>query len=133
MNTVLLIDTDVFSFIFKEDTRAQLYEHLLIGQVLSVSFMTVAELEHWALRHNWSDDKLNRMHMFLNRFFIQPFDLSLCRVWAEVTHKARVQGHFIDGSDAWIAATALHFGIPLVTHNAKHYSMLKDLSIITKS
>ncbi len=40
-----VVDTDVVSFLFKRDTRAQAYKRHLVGRRLVVSFMTVAELE----------------------------------------------------------------------------------------
>jgi tRNA(fMet)-specific endonuclease VapC len=39
-----VIDTDVVSFLFKRDTRAELYRPHLVGRRIVVSFMTVAEL-----------------------------------------------------------------------------------------
>jgi predicted nucleic acid-binding protein len=31
--------------------------------------------------------------------------------------------------DAWIAATALHYNMPLITHNLKHFEHLKELGL----
>jgi tRNA(fMet)-specific endonuclease VapC len=42
--TPVVIDTDVVSFLFKNDTRARLYLPLLRKRELLVSFMTEAEL-----------------------------------------------------------------------------------------
>jgi tRNA(fMet)-specific endonuclease VapC len=44
-----IVDTDVVSLIFKRDTRASLYRPHLDGRALTVSFITVAELQRWAL------------------------------------------------------------------------------------
>ena len=43
--TSVVVDTDVVSFLFKNDSRAQLYLPLLKNRKLLVSFMTEAELE----------------------------------------------------------------------------------------
>lgn len=40
-----VIDTDVFSYFLKDDTRADLYKKHTNNQFLIVSFMTIAELE----------------------------------------------------------------------------------------
>jgi tRNA(fMet)-specific endonuclease VapC len=48
MNGVVIVDTDVVSFLFKGDTRAQAYREHLRGKTLAISFMTVAELYQWA-------------------------------------------------------------------------------------
>lgn len=41
---ILLIDTDIVSFVLKGDSRSQKYEPILQGHQLALSFMTVAEL-----------------------------------------------------------------------------------------
>jgi tRNA(fMet)-specific endonuclease VapC len=45
----IVVDTDVLSYLFKGDTRGDLYRPHLDGQVLLISFMTLAELDRWAL------------------------------------------------------------------------------------
>jgi len=45
----IVLDTDVVSFLFKADTRAQVYLPQLQDRQWFISFMTEAELEQWAL------------------------------------------------------------------------------------
>lgn len=89
----VVVDTDVVSFVFKRDTRAEL----------------------------------------LRRFAIHPYDAALCRTWAVVSHSAQESGRPINAADAWIAATAVHHGLPLVTHNQTHYAGIASLVVITES
>ncbi len=49
----LVLDTDVVSYLFKGDTRADALRTHLVGRLLVVSFMTVAELDRWALAEDW--------------------------------------------------------------------------------
>lgn len=49
----LVLDTDVVSFLYKRDSRADLYRPHLTGHMLTISFMTLAELERWTLSANW--------------------------------------------------------------------------------
>jgi tRNA(fMet)-specific endonuclease VapC len=42
--SMLLLDTNIVSFIFKRDSRATAYAALLQGNRLAISFMTAAEL-----------------------------------------------------------------------------------------
>ena len=58
MTTVVVVDTDVVSFLLKGDTRAQSYRPHLQGKTLVLSFMTVAELYQWAFIRNWGKQKL---------------------------------------------------------------------------
>jgi predicted nucleic acid-binding protein len=41
------------------------------------------------------------------------------------------KGRPISYHDAWIAAAGIRFGLPLVTHNRKHFEHLSDLRIIS--
>jgi tRNA(fMet)-specific endonuclease VapC len=52
----IVLDTDVWSYLFKQDTRAESYRPHLEGHVLCVSFQTVAELYQWAEKANWSEN-----------------------------------------------------------------------------
>mgnify|MGYP006369188357 FL=1 len=56
----VVVDTDVASFLFKGDTRASGYRRPLENRQWTISFMTEAELEQWALLANWSG-KANRV------------------------------------------------------------------------
>lgn len=41
---VVVVDTDVLSFVFKRDTRATLYQRHRAGKELVISFVTLGEL-----------------------------------------------------------------------------------------
>ena len=49
--TQIVVDTDVVSFLFKNHPIGASYDPELASRLLLVSFMTVAEVERWALRH----------------------------------------------------------------------------------
>lgn len=49
----IVVDTDVLSFIFKEDTRGELYLPHIDGKLTIISFMTLAETDRWAIERNW--------------------------------------------------------------------------------
>jgi predicted nucleic acid-binding protein len=129
MDTVLL-DTDVFSFIFKNDTRAQLYKPHLDNKRVAICFVTVAELYRWAIQRNWSARRVAELRTRLRQYLVIPFDDAMAWEWATVSS---IKGHPIASSDAWIAAAALRHGIPLVTHNRKHYLNVPSLTVISES
>jgi tRNA(fMet)-specific endonuclease VapC len=56
-----VLDTDVVSFLFKRDSRADLYRPHLVGKQLVISFMTLAEIDRWALERNWGEARRARM------------------------------------------------------------------------
>lgn len=128
-----VVDTDVISFFLKRDTRAELYRPHLAGRTLFISFMTVAELDRWALQSTWGMARLAQMESYLRGFVIFPFHRDLCYRWAEVTVQSRRKGKPIQVGDAWIAATALFQDIPLITHNRSHYLNVENLALISES
>jgi predicted nucleic acid-binding protein len=48
-----VVDTDVVSYLLQGDTRAARFRPYLIDRLLAISFMTVAELDRWALHRPW--------------------------------------------------------------------------------
>ena len=77
---VILLDTDVVSYLFKADSRAEKYSEIIKGKQLTVSFMTVAELYQWAAIHHWGISRITKMENYLNqRYAILPFDVKVCR------------------------------------------------------
>jgi len=129
----VVVDTDVVSFVYKHDTRAAAYGPNLDGKLLLVSFMVIAELDRWALERNWGERRRQDLDSFMQRFTVIEASRDLCRKWAEATHSARQAGRPIETADAWMAATALLYDVPLVTHNARHYAGVAGLQVITEA
>lgn len=127
-----VVDTDVFSFVFKQDSRMSVYKPHLDGRFLFLSFMSLAELELWALVGKWGQTKKSQLAASIKRYSIYHSSPDLARRWAETVHISRRAGRPISAADAWIAATALHLDVPLITHNASDYEGVKGLTIISE-
>lgn len=130
---IVVVDTDVVSYVFREDSRAALYQQHLDGALLIVSFMAVAELERWTIERNWGAARRASLEEYLDRFTVRPSTRLLCRTWAEVIYGARLRGMSISVADAWHAATALVEDAPLVSHNGRDYAGVPDLRLISES
>lgn len=130
MKTVLL-DTNVVSFIMKGDSRMELYGPYLRGCRLALSFMTVAELFQWAAVRKWGSRRTAQLRKALEKYIILPADIESCRLWGAIRAKRQVNGRPISPQDAWIAATARRFQLPLATHNPVDFEVIDDLEIFT--
>ncbi len=130
MNRVVA-DTDVVSFLFKDHPIGKRYDPELAGRVALISFMTVAEVERWAIQYRWSEQRLHWLRLYLGRFTVVPSSPDLCRKWAEVMVAAQAVGRRIECADAWIAATALLYDASLVTHNRSDYLGVPGLRVIS--
>jgi predicted nucleic acid-binding protein len=128
----VLVDSDVVSYLFRGDTRAERYRPHLDGRRLGVSFMTIAELDRWARERNWGERRRMQLDTYLLRFSVYLVDRALCQAWADVTVAARRAGRPIQTADAWIAATALAHSLPLVTHNGADYAGVAGLTLLTE-
>ena len=129
----IVVDTNVVSYIFKKDTKSKFYEPQLTQVPKFISFMTFAELRRWKIQSSWGKAKSAKFEELLSSFGVIHSDGRLCEIWAELTHDAQQKGKSISTSDAWIAAVALMFDIPLVTHNRRHFENIRRLQIISES
>jgi predicted nucleic acid-binding protein len=131
MSGAVVVDTDVTSFLFKNHPIAALYEPDLAGRTLLLSFMSLAELDRWTIQSNWGEARRGWLRSYLDRLAILPYNRALRTKWAEVTVAAQARGCRVECADAWIAATALLYGVPLVTHNSGDYLGVPGLQVIS--
>jgi tRNA(fMet)-specific endonuclease VapC len=110
-----VVDTDVVSMLFKGDSRAHNYRAYITGRLLGISFMTLAELDRWSLDRSWGTGRKAELETYLRKFTILPATRDLCSLWAKVSWEARKKGRPIQTADAWIAASALYYQVPLIT------------------
>jgi predicted nucleic acid-binding protein len=131
VNDIVVVDTNVVSFCFKGDTRANLYQPHIQGRLQIIAAQTRAELELWTLIRNWGQRRRAALHAYLKDFVLAEADEIICLRWAEVQHSTQIRGPSMSVSDSWIAATAIAFAAPLITHNPAHFINVSGLSVIT--
>ena len=128
----LLLDTNVLSVFLKSgDTRAQVYGPLIQGHRLYVSFVTVAELYRWAYAKDWGAKRIQRLKHHIHQCTVVPVSHELCLQWARIQARRQSIGRPISSADAWIAATAIHYELGLVTHNLRDFVELPELVLVT--
>jgi tRNA(fMet)-specific endonuclease VapC len=126
-----VLDTNIVSYLVRNDPLAARYVQHTRGILPVVSFMTVAELYEWAQRHRWGPGRRARLTMTLGRCTVVESSPDLCRRWAAVRCERR--GRPISVPDAWIASTALEYDAELVTHDAGDFAGIAGLRIITEA
>ena len=77
----VVVDTDVVSFIFKSHPIGARYDADLAGRNLIVSFMTLAELDRWAIPSKWNEARRYWLRLYLRPFVILPYSRALCTKW----------------------------------------------------
>jgi predicted nucleic acid-binding protein len=130
---IRVIDTDVWSYIYKSRDEGKLYQPHLFGNILVISFQTQAELIRWALSASWSPRRRQHLELRLGKYVVEYSSYALSLHWAEVMESARRNGRPIVAADAWIAATALYLGAPLITHNKTDFVGVDGLAVISEA
>ena len=129
--TIVVVDTDVISFIFKNHSLAPAYQTLLVGKRLAVSVISLAEIEYGMEVKNWGSTRRDLMRRFLARFASLLPDPETAVLWARIKSNCEKKGRPITFADAWIAAAAVQLNAPLATHNSNDYAAVDGLTILT--
>jgi tRNA(fMet)-specific endonuclease VapC len=125
----LVVDTSVVSYLLKSHSLAEIYwNRFLKGSLLGISFMSVAELYRWPLERGWSERRTASLLEHLRSYVVLPYDDAMSWQWAQLMAR---KGRPISHGDAWIAATALSYQSPLVTHNARHFKAIPGLEVLS--
>jgi len=127
----ILVDTDVVSYVFKKDTRADFFYPYMLHRRLGISFMTVAELYFGAYKNSWGANRILQLENAIKSYVLLPYDYTLCQHWARIRTHCENVGRMIEHPDIWIAASALLYDCALLTNNGKHFEHIPRLVVIS--
>jgi predicted nucleic acid-binding protein len=129
----IVADTDAVSFVVKQDpVRGPRYARHFAGRNVVLPFAVVAELRLWAEVRNWGPQRRAALAYTLQGCLIHYPDAQMCTLWASLVAALRRAGRQIAVHDAWVATTALHLSVALVTHNAAHYRNVPGQQVLTE-
>jgi tRNA(fMet)-specific endonuclease VapC len=100
------------------------------GQQLFISFMTKAELLLWPALNNWGEKRRQELQKHIEPFTTLFADDLTCAHWCRIVAESRRIGRPITPADAWIAATALQWSLPLVSADFQDFEHLDDLIVV---
>jgi predicted nucleic acid-binding protein len=126
------VDTDVFSFFFRRDTRSLQYDGDVQGKIRCLSFASAAELRFGAIVGGWRETRREQLEAAIDRTVILPGDNETTQWWARVKAERQRAGRPIGSEDCWIAARALKHRIPLITHNGRDYQNISGLQVLSR-
>lgn len=127
-----LFDTNAVSEILRPRPNTELVEWLseLPREDQYTSSIVVAELFAGAFRSANPDKWIDRIeNAVLPVLTVLGFDAACGRTYGEVHAALSKTGKPIGDVDTLIAATALHFGLEVVTANVKHFERVPGLGI----
>ncbi|WP_158550781.1 PIN domain-containing protein [Geodermatophilus sp. TF02-6] len=120
----ILVDTDVATWVMRNDEQALPWRPLLRGHLLVLSFVNVGELLAVPVLKGWQAKRAAAWADEIRRHFVTlPFAFAVTEMWAPLHVKYR--GHLQKGgaNDLWIAASALSAdpALPLATNNLSDF------------
>ena len=129
----LVLDTDVFSELTELRPRADHFARLIGRVETALAFPTVAELYHGAVKARWGEARIARLENELDRYGVLWPTEELLRLCGTMRAEAARLGHPLGqpehANDLWIAACAIHYGVPLLTGNTRHFQGLPGLEL----
>lgn len=127
----IIIDTDVFSFIFRNDKKARFFLSYMDGVNIWLSFASVGEIYFGAYKANWGSRMMTNLQDELGKYTILPSNDAICVLYGKVKSECTSKGSPIEDPDYWTAACAIHYGCALATYNSRHFRHVKGLELIS--
>ena len=120
----MIIDTDVLIWYMRGNESAyQLIEKLT---EFNISVVTYMELVQGIRNKNELNSLRKALHVWNTKVLYISEEISAKAMFLVEQHYL---SHSLQLADALIGATAIHYGLPLVTANVKHYKIIKGLKI----
>lgn len=123
---MVVVDADVMIEVLRKNPAVASYLRNDIGAFkIVLSAITVAEIQQGAT----SKENLHQINRFLKQYIVLPIDFAISIIFSNLVQKY-VLSHNTDIGDTFVAATALHYHLPLLTMNHKHYKHVPNLQLI---
>ena len=124
-----LIDTDwVVDYLRGRPAALQLLASLSDDEVF-ISLITYGEIYDGVDQSTYPQTAEAGFRRFLVDVEILPLDAAVVRRFFRIRGNLRRQGTPLDDPDLLIAATALDFGLILVTRNRRHFDRIPGLAL----
>ena len=129
----LMIDANIGSYVMSGHPIAERYQVVLAGKKLGISFQAMAELLVGQRQQGWNE---LAFRTYVGGLIEVPYSNEIRDLFVQVraeslNRNADRQGRKVQAADAWVAATALWVGAPLVTHNERDFRGIDDLEVIS--
>ena len=120
----MIIDTDVLIWYMRGNERA--YQLIEKFTEFNISVITYMELVQGMRNKNELNSLRKALHVWNTKILYLSEEISAKAMFLVEQHYL---SHSLELADALIGSTAIHYGLPLVTANDKHYKIIKGLKI----
>ena len=126
----VVVDTNVVSHIYRESSVATPYLREMAGRRAVISFQTYEEILYGVLCSNWGERRRHDILAYVDATYeMVGYDRELVNACAHLRAASRRRGRELKPADAWIAATAILLGCPLLSHD-RDFGSPPELEVI---
>lgn len=131
MGPSIIIDTNVFSYIFRREALGGPYLTYIEGRPALPSFVTVGELLLGVQLRGWGEWRKAEILKFISQHTILESNRAVSESYAYIMFELRQLGRPVSSNDAWIAATAIAYGKTLLSHNRRDFENITGLELVS--
>jgi predicted nucleic acid-binding protein len=108
----------------------------VMKQVRAIAFNRANDVPLYTSRVCWAEiaegcERINEVELHIRRFTILEINEAVAWHASRIARELKGSGRHIGDNDVWIAATALAYGLPLVTNNVRHLGRVAGLVLRT--
>jgi len=126
---MFLLDTDIIIYSFKGHKQVLQNFEQRRDLPKSLSVISYGELIYGAQKSQQVESNLAKVHRLAEIFPVIDAGQSVLHCFGSIKAKLSQKGICVADFDLLIGATAITYGLTLVTNNEKHFSKIPDLRI----
>lgn len=126
MEKIVILDTSSIIDFFSDSGKADLVEDILLNHIPALSSITIYELFNGVSKKK----HIEQRHQFVELCDVYSITKEIAILASELYNAIRKKGITIQNEDLLIAATAISYGIPLLTSNTKHFANINELELL---
>ena len=131
MSATYLVDSDVCIHAMRrgrESLKAML--RAIRPEGLAISVITYGEVLEGALYSRERMENVQKWRSFVSGVDVVDVTMAIADVWADLRGALRSKGNIIADNDLLIAATAIRFGMTVVSLNVRHFGRVPGLNLL---
>jgi tRNA(fMet)-specific endonuclease VapC len=97
---------------------------------LAISVISYGEVLEGALYSRERTANVQKWRSFVAGLDVVDVTMAVADVWADLRGALRSKGNVIADNDLLIAATAIRFGMTLVSRNVRHFARVPGLTLL---
>jgi tRNA(fMet)-specific endonuclease VapC len=122
----VLLDTNIVASYFNQEISLQPH---FADAIIYVPSIVIGELYFGAYHSQRVMANVNRITEFVALNTVLNCDVEVADQYGKIRLNLKIKGRPIPENDIWIAATALRYGLPLVSRD-EHFKEVDDLTLV---